>query len=327
MKDAPNRSGMSLGWAWSSASLGGLVWLLLGLGLAANRVPLDAISLLFLLAPLVIVPLGFGLAASLDTPGQVTIFARAALLLQPFGAILAVASFWFTPGRVAAAFAASWLLVCGLAALAGLMRLLRGAYQSAASLCLAVGFIYLSIGGVWLVLSRLGITPMHFAEPIILLTAVHFHFTGFALPMIAGATGFALAIRGGPSRLFFRCAVAGILASPSILAAGYVLSSEGLKMFAALLLAVSCILLAALLFLSLPQLRSRLAQLLLAVAAASLVGAMVLAAAYAVGQYTEQYWLLIPQMARWHGTANAFGFSLCGLLGWSLEYRYRGGER
>jgi hypothetical protein len=304
-----------------------LVWLLLAFGFFVHRIPPDAISLLFLLAPLVVVPLGFGLARSLEFSGWVSVFESSALILQPFGAMLAASSFWVTPGRFAAALAVPWLLVCALATLAGLLRLSHGAYRSAASLCVAAGFMYLSIGGVWLVLSRSGITPMHFAEPIILLTAVHFHFTGFALPLIAGATGLAIAARGKISQLCFHCAVGGILASPLILAGGYVISSEGLKMFAALLLATSCVLLAGLFFSILPRLRSRLACLLLAVAAISLIGAMILAAAYAIGQYTEQYWLLIPQMARWHGTANAFGLSLCGLLGWSLEYRWRGSEQ
>jgi hypothetical protein len=319
MKDAPNSGRINSSWAWSSAALGGLAWLLLGLGFAAHRVPLDAIGLLFLLAPLVIVPLGFGLARSVNSSGRNSVFEGSAIVLQPFGAILAASSFWVTPGRIAAALAVPWFLVCGLAALTGLLWLLRGAYRSGSRLCVAAGFVYLSIGGVWLVLSRFGITPMHFAEPIILLTAVHFHFTGFALPMIAGATGLAIAGRGRISQLCFRGVVVGILTSPSILATGYVVSSEGLKMFAALLLAVSCFLLAALLFSALPRLHSRLAQLSLAVAALSLVSAMILAAAYAIGQYTDQYWLLIPQMARWHGTANALGFSLCGLLGWTLE--------
>ena len=92
-------------------------------------------------------------------------------------------------------------------------------------------------------------------------------------------------------------------------------------MFAALLLALSCAFLAVLMFLALSRLPTHLSRVLLGVAAVSLIAAMTLAAAYAVGQYTEQYWLLIPQMARWHGTANAFGFCLCGLFGWSLEYQ------
>jgi hypothetical protein len=60
---------------------------------------------------------------------------------------------------------------------------------------------------------------------------------------------------------------------------------------------------------------------LLGVSALSLVIGMMLVGAYAVGEYTERYWLVIPQMARFHGTANALGFALCGLSGWTLRYR------
>jgi hypothetical protein len=43
------------------------------------------------------------------------------------------------------------------------------------------------VGGAWLVASRLGMRPMGIQEPIGLLTAVHFHFAGFATAMIAAA--------------------------------------------------------------------------------------------------------------------------------------------
>jgi YndJ-like protein len=56
----------------------------------------------------------------------------------------------------------------------------------------------------------------------------------------------------------------------------------------------------------------------LIVSAVSLLFAMVLAGIYAVGEFAQQYWLLIPQMARLHGMANALGFSLGGLWGWTL---------
>jgi hypothetical protein len=35
----------------------------------------------------------------------------------------------------------------------------------------------------------------------------------------------------------------------------------------------------------------------------------------------DSYWLLIPRRAWLHGTANALGFALCGLLGWALAHR------
>ena len=58
--------------------------------------------------------------------------------------------------------------------------------------------------------------------------------------------------------------------------------------------------------------------MLLGISALSLTAGMTLVAAYAIGEFTQRDWLLIPQMTRFHGTANALGFALCGLLGWTL---------
>ena len=44
---------------------------------------------------------------------------------------------------------------------------------------------------------------------------------------------------------------------------------------------------------------------------------MVLAAGYGLAQQFGFRWLDIEVMERVHGTANAFGFALCGLIGWS----------
>ena len=50
---------------------------------------------------------------------------------------------------------------------------------------------------------------------------------------------------------------------------------------------------------------------------ASLCFAMVLAAGYAFAQQFGFRWLDLEMMERIHGMANAFGFALCGLIGWS----------
>jgi uncharacterized protein (UPF0548 family) len=52
---------------------------------------------------------------------------------------------------------------------------------------------------------------------------------------------------------------------------------------------------------------------------------MALAAVYAYGTFRATYWLTIPQMIPWHGTLNALGFALPGLLAWHLT-RLRGTE-
>jgi hypothetical protein len=304
-----------------AAALGVLLWCVIVVGSIMRRFWLGPIEVFFLLAPLVHVPLGFRVVRRLF--GEYSLLGQAAVFVLPAGAILATASFWLPAGRAAATLAAGWFLVCGLAALDGLWRLLRGGYRSTEGLCISAGFVYLAVGGVWLVLSRSGTMPMHFAEPIILLTAVHFHFMGFALPLVAGATGQELRTRepilySVVERGIFRFVAMGIIGGPAIVAAGFVLEFALLKLVGALLLAVASIGLAGFLLPVLPWIRLRLAKVLLSVSAVSLVVGMILAATYAVGEFTERYWLLIPQMARLHGTVNALGFTLCGLLGWSL---------
>ena len=82
------------------------------------------------------------------------------------------------------------------------------------------GLLYLSVGGIWLVLFRLGETPLALGEPIILLTAVHFHYAGFAASVLAGATGRALPSAGG----LFRIVALGVTGGTFLVAVGFLLS-------------------------------------------------------------------------------------------------------
>ncbi len=82
---------------------------------------------------------------------------------------------------------------------------------------------------------------------------------------------------------------------------------------------------ALLLLVAVPRVPRRPTKVLLIISAGSLATAMVFAGVYAVGDWTERYWLLIPQMVRLHGIANALGFTLCALLAWTLESRPRSG--
>ncbi len=304
---------------FASVLLGGLAWLMVVAGSAAGWFVLGTTELLFLLAPLVIVPLGLEFLRRHGDTGSSAVY-FAVCLLQPRGAALAVASFFLPQGRTAAGLACAWLLVCILVGLNGAILVLRGAFRSLERACFAAGPIYLVVGGAWLVLSRLGATPASFAEPIVLLTAVHFHYTGFALPLVAGATGRTLDLPPPRAPRLFRLVALGILAGPILLAAGFVFSPL-LKVCAAVLLAAATIGLSGLLVVALPRAHSRPAQALLVTAAGSLGAAMALAGVYAVGEFTQRYWLLIPQMARFHGVANGLGFTFCGLLAWTLESR------
>jgi hypothetical protein len=48
---------------------------------------------------------------------------------------------------------------------------------------------------------------------------------------------------------------------------------------------------------------------------------MILAGLFGIGEFTETWWLTIPEMARSHGPINGLGFACGGLLGWTLAGR------
>ena len=181
------------------------------------------------------------------------------------------------------------------------------------------GLLYLPVGGVWLVLSRLGETPLALGEPIILLTAVHFHYAGFAACVLAGATGRALPSAGG----LFRLVALGVMGGTFLVAVGF-LVSPAFKVAAIVLFVASLLALTVFSGIAVRQIPRRAARALVGISMASLVVGTLLAAAYGIGEFTGDLPIDIPQMARWHGPLNGVGFTVCGLLGWVLAEQRRG---
>jgi hypothetical protein len=301
-----------------SALLGAIVWCGSLAAARMHRLELEWIDLLFLFAPLVIVPLGMELTSRIERGVAPPVPERIARLIQLPCALLVVVSLCLVRGILAASLSAVWLLFCGTLALGGLIRLRRGAFRCFDSVFPAIAFLFLPVGAAWLVESRLGMTPLGFQEPIVLLTAVHFHYAGFAAPLLARSSRRAL--RGSQMSstraMLFNAVAAGVLVGPALLAAGFVIGPR-VKLAAALVLATSEIGLALSFVLALQHVSQLAAKFLIALAAASVGFAMILAALWAVGEYPLQPFVHLAEMARLHGTANAFGFTLCGLLGWS----------
>ena len=303
-----------------SAFAGASLWLVLVVIVPYDIFRVELIEKLFLLAPLVIVPLGLSLVQPANHQGREGLLYRAALFGQPFAAALAVCSFLPSQGVWAALLATAWLALTGLIALYGLMRFLSLGVRRAEETSINAGLIYLSVGGVWLVISRLGYQPLGFGDTIVLLTAVHFHYTGFAAPLLAGLAGRAL--QRDPSawvRRTLQAASYGIIMGTPLVAAGITLSAPVLGLVGALVVSTGLWLLAALVMIRVvPALLSRPAQMLLVTSSVSSVAAMVLACAYAYSIVSKQLIINIPHMAMTHGMMNALGFALCGLLAWCL---------
>jgi len=344
-------------WASRWATAGAAAWAGIAVLARMGIARIGVIELMFLFAPLVIVPLGMelGRVGGFES-GAARGLAGMAQTLQPLGAVLAVVAVCLPPGQRAGAWAVGWMGVCGLLAGAGVVELGAvllcwasagpaaemekltgkspvaprvgtmsaqvGAVGSRLSrIAGCVGRVDLAVGGAWLVASRLGWRPMAIQEPIGLLTAVHFHFAGFATAMIAAATlRFAEARLAGRDGLlrWWRGVVVLVLGMPFLVAAGFVIS-PGLKMVAAMVFSASVAGLAGFVWGCTGRVEDGSARSFLRAAAGAVFVGMALSGPYAVADFVKSESLPIPRMASTHGVLNALGFCLLGLLGWIVE--------
>jgi hypothetical protein len=271
---------------------------------------LGPIEILFLLAPVVVVPLAMRLSAR---PADTTPALWAARRLQPAAALAVIVSFFVHRGVFAAALAAVWLLITVLIALHGFVKVWTSRTMAEVAVC--AGCLMLPIGGGWLMLSRLGVGVLGFEEPLILLTAVHFHYAAYATLVLVGSVGRAV----GDGRAF-RVIAGGAMAGPPLLAAGITFSPL-LEVVAAGVVVLSVCGLGAVTLARVAPHVPGAARVLLTLSSVSAFAAMALALAYAVGQLTSHPIVSLGQMARIHGPLNALGFVLAGLVGWTLVAR------
>lgn len=305
-----------------SAGVGCLVWLFyLLLDRAQGWNYVTTVERLLLLAVLVFTPLALTLIQHWHADDVVTTPFWWACRLQPIAAALVALAFLQPMGVWAALLSASWLFCTALIALAGVTGWRTTAGRPPVhELVLRCGMLYLPVGAGWLLLSRFGARPLGFPDVIVLLTGVHFHYTGFAVPVITAMTGRFLAKNGLTVRAYPWLAGAIVAAMP-LIAAGITLS-PWLEVVGVLLLFAAIVGLAGVIgFVILPQLTSPIARTLLAVAALAMVAAITPALLYGLGEFVGQSWITIPRMVQIHGLTNAFGFVACGLVGWLVAER------
>lgn len=295
-----------------------LISLLIGVGLWGLLLfapPITLIPRVLLLAALVVLPLALHLISLPHSPFHYSVI----VVFQPFSAILVSLSCFLSAGLAAGMLASGWLIFTVLVALLGVRHIIRHRISSAAEMCISVGMIYLSVGGVWWVASRLGVSLLGFGEPLVSLTATHFHYAGFAALIIAGLTGRQLETLPDAPRTPYRLIAMGLIAGMMLVAAGITLSPL-LEVVAALVFAASLTGLALLqLCYIVPRLSPRLPQALLTVSALMVLWAMAAAVLYAVSEYTQSTFITLRQMLRVHGEVNALGFVLLNLTGWALR--------
>ncbi|MBL9188710.1 MAG: YndJ family transporter [Opitutaceae bacterium] len=283
--------------------------------IGADPVQANWAQVLIVFAALVVMPLAMSLLTETGETGAPARLLRWSSLLQALAALALAGAYLLKPGLWAALAAVPWwFFTLALAGVAGL-RLRRERWgRSLDGMCADAAMLFIAVGGTWTLIDRAGWQPLKFPTEIVTLTAVHFHYAGFVLPLVAGLLH---------RELFFlrfsaQVAVGVVLGVPT-LALGITATQLGwgrsLETAAALWLALAGLALGILHGrLAIEGRRvSRATRVLLGVAGGSLFFGMVLASAYAlrIGP-----WLELPQMRALHGSINAFGFALCGLIAW-----------
>lgn len=282
--------------------LGGVSWLLAVAAGTAGLGGLTLVDALLLLAVLVVVPA----AAPLHPAGD----ARAAGMALAAGLPVAPALL-LDQGGIAGALVLPWVGITGVAALAVLRRWWTGE-RDVRGLVWVAAAGYLAFGALWLLADRLALEPGGFGPPIVQLTSVHFHYAGFASALLAGCVW-----RHRPHDRTAAAACALVVAAPPVVALGFAFVGW-LQIAGAALLAVGLWLLAWVMLRRVVPATGGPARWLLALSALAVVVPMLLAVQWAVGANLGTPALSIPDMARYHGIANAVGFALLGVLGWRL---------
>jgi len=305
--------------ASSGFRFGCAIWLALAIASYFNWIRLDLIELLFLLAPWIIVPTALSLTPALPKSYPIGVF-RSQRWLYYAAAALCTCSFLRPAGISAALLAGCWLLVCLCIAWGGINRLLTSRAQSFLQICVALAECYIAVGGVWLVMSRAGLHPAGFQEPVVLLTAVHFHFAGFMSSIFAYLTFGWLRTTAWAKPL--RIILLGTLFGPGLLGIAFMLASPKLKLVAVTLIVIGQCGLAA----GIARIGAKMARgpsaVFLMLAAASVAAAMIFASIWALGEYPLHPMTDLYHMERIHGVLNSIGFGVVGLLGW-IRFRSR----
>ena len=292
-----------------------MVWAILAMATIAGR-GIGEIGVALTLAILVTVPLGLGLVAPTPDVAWAGRLYAAGVVWQPLAALCALGSFALPTGALAGVLALPWLIETAIVALVGLGRFWGHRFARAEEVAIDAGLGSLVVGGGWLCASRAGLPLGGFSEPIVSLTAAHFHYAGFGALLLAGLAGRHWPVAPAIPRLLLRLIVVGIIAAIPMVALA--ISDLLPEPPGALLLTACLVALSGVMATLVGRVGSPVARGLLIVSALAPLLPMALACAYTLRGLFPAIGLTIPLMVRFHGLVNAIGFVLCGLLAWTV---------
>ncbi|MEH7203584.1 YndJ family protein [Bacillus safensis] len=226
----------------------------------------------------------------------------------PLATLCATAAFIYH----SALFASGWFLYTIILALYGFTCLLKRGTFPLHELMIDGAWMYLALGGLWFWLYTADIQVMTFSPIIVLLTAIHFHYSAFFIPLFYGLLG----RQREKETALYKAAGWGILLSPVMIAVG-ISFSRLFDTFSVMLYVIALYLYGILCMKT--RFRSTVAKRLVVFSSCILMATIVLSLLYSAGMLMRVTYISIDQMIWFHGSINAFFVILPGLIGWLIE--------
>lgn len=202
-----------------------------------------------------------------------------------------------------------YLVFTLIIALYGLSRFLNRGFTNLEEFAIDLGLIYIVLGGAWFFAFVMGIDT-GFSPLITWLTAIHFHYSAFLLPIFIGLLGRLY------QSLLYRVVCSILLVSPMIVAIG-ITFSRLIELLSVLLYIIG---LAGLLLITYrTPFANRLQKWLVRISFGALGITIIFSLLYALGNGFSLTSVTIDFMLRFHGVLNCVVFALFGIVGWSLS--------
>ncbi|WP_093215864.1 YndJ family protein [Sediminibacillus albus] len=202
-----------------------------------------------------------------------------------------------------------YLVFTFLVALYGLKRFLYRGFTNWAEISIDFGMLYLFVGGLWFFAYITGINT-GFSPLITWLTAIHFHYSAFLLPISLGFLGRV------HEWSWFRWIVPIILGAPMLVAIGMTFWPI-LEVISVLLYILAIYSLIILVFRT--RFPSRLQAFMIRVSYCSLGVTILFSLLYALNRSFGYWYISIDFMLKFHGFINCFFFGVFGVVGWAVS--------
>jgi hypothetical protein len=269
----------------------------------------------FLFFPLVAAPLGLALAMSVVGPsGAAARIYAAARRAQPIAAAGVLLAFLLPRGALSGVLVVPWIAMALALAWAGIAAATRNPYPHLSRVNVIGAHLLLPAGSVWLSMSRLGIGPAGMTGTLVMLAALHFHFTGFLLQIFVAAMARHVPRSARDLASLQRAVGLAAIAGVPLIAAGGISNVATVKSVGVLCIVLGAIGLAIVAVPVALGARDVIGRRLLLCSSASVGAGMILAAGYRAAEVLGTPWIGIDAMVPTHGLLNAVGFVVCGAI-------------